>query len=329
MWPFVGIRWIRTPAGPRPGLSWPGHPANRKVSRLIRGAPVFFLHKVAGFRQSGRQSRIVHRLHIPAPPLASLVRCFWYSEGAPGPHRRERLMPNGEASIVFTLRDEEMRLYDADHPDRFTSCGLVGITGARTNCFVIDTAAEDRVVGIQFQPGGTFPFLREPASAVANQSGPLDDLWCGAASEIREQLLAAASPDAMFAVLERCLLGRLVRPLELHPAIRFACGHICRAPQVATVSGVMERIGLSQRRFIELFRAQIGLTPKGFCRVRRFQRVLENVHRKGTVDWAQVALDGGFYDQAHFIHDFQSFSGLTPATYLARATEHLNHVPMD
>jgi AraC-like DNA-binding protein len=271
----------------------------------------------------------VHRLHHPAPPLASFIRCFWYWEGAPQPHTRERLMPNGEASIVFNLRDEEMRLYDADHPERFTSCGLVGITGARTNCFAIDTATEDCVVGIQFQPGGAFPFFREPASAVANQSGPLDDLWRGAAGEIREQLLAAASPDAMFAVLERRMLARLMRPRELHPAIRFARSHICRAPQVVTVSSVMERIGMSQRRFIEIFRDQIGLTPKAFCRVRRFQRVLENVHRKNAVDWVQVALDGGYYDQAHFIHDFQGFSGLTPATYLARATEHLNHVPMD
>jgi methylphosphotriester-DNA--protein-cysteine methyltransferase len=132
----------------------------------------------------------------------------------------------------------------------------------------------------------------------------------------------------MFAVLERALMAQLVRGLELHPAIEFARGHICRAPQVATVSGVMESIGLSQRRFIELFREQVGLTPKAFCRVRRFQRVLEAVHRRKSVDWAQVALDGGYYDQAHFIHDFQGFSGLTPAAYLALATEHLNHVPM-
>jgi AraC-like DNA-binding protein len=62
--------------------------------------------------------------------------------------------------------------------------------------------------------------------------------------------------------------------------------------------------------------------------VRRFQRVLESVHRKAGVNWARVALDCGYYDQAHFIHDFQAFSGMTPAAYLARATEHLNHVPM-
>jgi AraC-like DNA-binding protein len=269
----------------------------------------------------------VHRLHIPAPPLASLIRCFWYWEGAPQPHTRERLMPNGEAAIVFNLRDDVMRLYDADDLDRYTSCGLAGLTGPRTGCFAIDTASEDRVLGIQFFPGGTFPFFREPAGELANQAVPLDFLWPGA-GELREQLLAAPSIDAMFALLERVFMKRIVRPLELHPAIGFARAYICRAPHVATIAGVVERIGLSQRRFIDLFRDQVGLTPKAFCRVRRFQRVLETVHRRDAVDWVQVALDGGYYDQAHFIHDFQAFSGLTPATYLARATEHLNHVPI-
>lgn len=269
----------------------------------------------------------MHRLHIPGPPLASLVRCFWYWEGTPQPHRRERLMPTGEAAIVFNLRDEEMRLYDADDLNRSTSCGSAALTGPRTGCFAIDTACEDRVIGIEFLPGGTFPFFREPAGEIANQSLPLDCLW-SRAGDIREQLLGAPSVDAMFAVLERALIDRMVRPLEFHPAIVFARSHICRAPHVATIAGVVDRIGLSQRRFIELFRDQIGLSPKSFCRVRRFQRVLQTVHRSKAVDWAQVALDGGYYDQAHFIHDFQAFAGMTPAAYLARATEHLNHVPM-
>lgn len=271
----------------------------------------------------------MHRLYTPASPLNAFIRCFWYWEGVPGPHARERLLPNGEASIIFNLRDDDMRIYDADDPERYTSCGMAGITGPRTACFAIDTAAEERVIGIQFQAGGSFPFFREPAAEVANQSVALDGLWGPRAALIREQLLAAPSVDAMFAILERALLGQLARPLELHPAVAFARSHICRAPHTATVGGVMQRIGLSQRRFIELFRDQIGLTPKAFCRVRRFQRVLESVHRRRSVDWAQIALDGGYYDQAHFIHDFQDFSGLTPAAYLAKATEHLNHVPMN
>ena len=270
----------------------------------------------------------MHRLHTPAPPLDAFIRCFWYWEGVPQPHARERLLPNGEAAILFNLRDDEMRIYDADDPQRYTSCGLVGISGPRTRCFAIDTAAEERVIGIQFQAGGSFPFFRAPAAEVANQSVALDCLWGPHAALIREQLLAAPSVDAMFAVLERALLAQLARPLELHPAVAFARAHICRAPHTATMAGLTQRIGMSQRRFIEVFRDQIGLAPKAFCRVRRFQRVLEAVHRRQSVDWAQVALDGGYYDQAHFIHDFQDFSGMTPAAYLAKATEHLNHVPM-
>ena len=72
----------------------------------------------------------------------------------------------------------------------------------------------------------------------------------------------------------------------------------------------------------------MGLTPKSFSRVQRFQRVLRKVHRLPSIDWADVALECGYYDQAHFIHDFQSFSGFTPTVYAARATEHLNHVPL-
>lgn len=270
----------------------------------------------------------MHCRFVPAPPLAALIRCFWYWEGMPQPHARERLMPNGEASIIFNLRDEAMRIYDAEDTRRSVSCGLAALAGARTKCCAIDTASEDRVIGIQFQPGGLYPFVGVPSGEVANRSMALEMLWGRAASALREQLLEAASVPEMFAVLERGLLARLARPLELHPAIAFARGHICRAPHVATVSGVMERIGLSQRRFIEIFRDQVGVTPKAFCRVRRFQRVLERVHRKDTVDWSQVALDGGYYDQAHMIHDFQGFSGMTPSVYLAAATEHLNHVPM-
>jgi AraC-like DNA-binding protein len=83
---------------------------------------------------------------------------------------------------------------------------------------------------------------------------------------------------------------------------------------------VLRETGLSERRFIEVFHEQVGLTPKAFCRVRRFQRVLKSVHGAREVDWAQVALDCGYYDQPHFIHDFRGFSGLTPAQYVARAT---------
>lgn len=273
----------------------------------------------------------MHRIYVPPPPLAQFVRCLWYWERVAASHARERLMPTGEPAIIFNLRDDEMHIYDAENPARYVSCGLAAISGARTNCFLIDAATEDRVVGIQFLPGGSFPFFAAPSSELENQSAPLDCLW-PRVGQVREQLLAASSVATIFAIIESALLARLVRPLALHPAVRFARARICRAPHVATVSALTEAIGLSQRRFSQLFRDQIGIAPKEFCRVRRFQHVLSTVHQARRtpvrIDWAGVALDCGYYDQPHFNHDFRAFSGLTPSDYLLRATEHLNHVPV-
>ena len=236
-------------------------------------------------------------------------------------------MPNGEPTMVINLRDDPIEIYDAEDLSHCQSYGHAVISGPRTSCIVIDTTLEDRVFGIQFQPAGAFPFFRLPASELANQSVVLEDLWSPAAKELRERLLAAKIGE-MFVLAERYLFAQMVRPLELHPAVRFARNQFCQRPQAISVAAVLAQISLSQRRLIEVFHAQVGLTPKAFCRVRRFQRLLESVHGAREVDWIDVALECGYYDQAHFNHDFREFSGLTPTQYLTRVTEHLNHVPV-
>ncbi len=268
------------------------------------------------------------RKYTPPTPLSKFVDCLWYWEGAPRTHSKERLLPNGEPAIIFNLRDDPIRLYDAQNLSRYATYGHAVLSGARSSCFVIDTQQQERVIGVQFLPGGAFPFFHMPASEAEDISIDLEDLWPGRTDEIREQLLAASSAEAMFATLERFLLQQLVRPLELHPAVTYALEQFQHSAYAARMAALTDRIGLSSRRFIELFRRQVGLSPKVFCRVGRFQRVLQTIHGKEDVDWAQIALECGYYDQLHFIHDFQSFSGLTPSGYLAAATPHLNHVPL-
>lgn len=268
------------------------------------------------------------RRYTPRPPLSAFVNCLWYWEGAPQTHTKERLLPNGECSIIFNLLEEPIRIYDAQNLSRYNSYGSAMISGARSNCFVIDTCQEERVVGIQFRPGGAFPFFQIPASELENISVDLEQLWSGRGREIREQLLAACCVDSMLALLERSLLEQLVRPLELHPAVAYAVNQFEQSANAGRVAALTDRIGLSSRRFIHLFRRQVGLTPKMFCRVRRFQNALQTIHLNKHIDWPHLALECGYYDQAHFIHEFKSFSGLTPSGYVAAATPHLNHVPL-
>lgn len=236
-------------------------------------------------------------------------------------------MPNGEPSIVVNLRDDPIQLYDPDNLSHSRCYGHSAVSGAHTNCMVIDTLQQDRAFGIQFCAGGAFPFFRMPACELENTSVELNHLWPHA-NELRERLLDALTVDAMFPIAEHFLLAQLAKPLELHPAVQFARRQFCTRPHEVSVASVFNQIGLSQRRFIQLFHEQVGVTPKAFCRVRRFQRILESVHRAREVNWVSVALDCGYYDQAHFIHDFREFSGLTPTQYWERATTHLNHVPI-
>jgi AraC-like DNA-binding protein len=87
---------------------------------------------------------------------------------------------------------------------------------------------------------------------------------------------------------------------------------------VSLVRDIARHIHLSQRRFIQVFTEEIGLTPKLFSRVRRFQQTLALVRQTTAPDWARLALDCGYFDQSHMIRDFLMFSGFSPVDYLSR-----------
>ena len=183
-------------------------------------------------------------------------------------------------------------------------------------------------MGVHFRPGGAYPFLGVPAGELSDVDVSLEAIWGVRAIELREQLLESETSEARFRVLEQTLLARICRPLAHHPAVDLALREFRSAPYIRPIKEVSEEVGLSQRRFIQLFREEVGMTPKLFCRIRRFQEVIRLIESETLVEWATVALKCGYFDQAHFIHDFRSFTGVTPTTYLSHRGEHRNHVPL-
>ena len=266
-----------------------------------------------------------HR-YFPPPPLSAFVNQFWWYEGNPSPsHLKERVLPTGTLEVVINLHEDRIRTYGREDTGKFESFDGSVLVGAYSEFFVIDTVSQQSIIGVHFRPGGAFPFFKLPAAELRDVHVPLELLWGARASELREHLREAPTPQAKFHLLEQTLLAQLARPLASHPAVSFALREF---PRARSVSAVVEQIGLSQRRFIELFSQEVGLTPKLYWRVRRFQEALRQLDRQRECDWMELALDCGYFDQAHFIHDFQSFSGLNPTTYLARRGEHQNHVAL-
>ena len=267
--------------------------------------------------------------HIPQPPLSKFVDLFWFYDGySPGPHKKERLMPDGSIELVINLNQDEARIYDRENLQKCERLPGALVCGPHSSFFVIDTAQQASVIGIHFKPGGAFPFLKMPAIELHNLHVSLEDLWGREAGLLRERLLEARTPQQKLRVLEECLLQQAFRPLERHRAVDCALGlfrNIHTAPAMSELAG---EIGISSRRFIQLFSNEVGLTPKLFARVRRFQNLLLQLRNAREIDWADLAASCGYFDQAHFIHDFKEFSGINPTAYLAQKTDHLNHVPI-
>ena len=274
-------------------------------------------------------AQLFHAVH-PPPPLGAFVESLWVFEGPPRAHALERIMPWGSAQLIVNLAEDQTRLYDPARVDAAgsgTGCRTMSgavLSGAYSQSCVIDTAEQQFVAGVSFKPGGIYPFFGLPAYETTNAHVELGALWdARSAARLRERLLEAPDAAARLTVLARAL-GSIRR--TLHPAVTHALRVFTRAPRAASIAGVTAEIGLSPKRFIERFKTEVGLTPKAFCRVRRFQQALAAVKAGVEVDWTCVALSAGYYDQAHFIHDFRAFSGLTPTMYLATRTEFQNHV---
>jgi AraC-like DNA-binding protein len=268
--------------------------------------------------------RFYHR--VPHPPLDVFIEFIWLCRNNPSPHMLERILPTGTAQLIVNLKEDETRLYDPEFPSRCVTTSGTVLTGVQSRYQVIDTSEQEFVAGVVFKPAGTVPFFRVPAHETSDADTPLDALWGDArAAALRERLLESNCHNRTVDALEAALL-EVWTPSGAHPAVTFALSAFDRAPMTTSITAVTDRVGLSAKRFIERFKMDVGLTPKRYCRIRRFQRAVTLVHQGSEIDWAAVALDCGYFDQAHFIHDFKSFAGLTPTGYQAARTSFQNHV---
>jgi len=256
--------------------------------------------------------------YCPGPPLARFVACLWWLRDAPV-HTTERIVPSGTLELVVNLHENELRIYEPGSAVCRRYSGAV-VSGAYQRFFVIDTREHASIVGVHFRPGGALPFLGVQPGELADRHVDLETLWGRSAIELRERLCAAATPADRFAVLEHGLQSRLPGLRDGHPAVPFALDQLAR-PDI-TVGEVAASVQLSRRRLIEVFTADVGMTPKRLSRVLRFQRACALARRADAPDWGQVALACGYFDQSHLIHDVRELTGTSPVQ-LVRASEHV------
>jgi AraC-like DNA-binding protein len=186
--------------------------------------------------------------------------------------------------------------------------------------------ADEPVMAVHFRPGGAFPFFGIPLSDLENAYVGLDQVWGRAGIELHERLIGAPTVAARFGILENFLLSRPWSSTRRHPGVAAALAAIEEDPSIR-IADIRDLVGVSTKQLIALFRTEVGLSPKAYARIRRFQAALRLVGT-GSVAGARVAADVGYFDQAHFVREFRSFTGMTPTQYAEQRILLPSHVPV-
>jgi AraC-like DNA-binding protein len=255
--------------------------------------------------------------YTPSPPLSAFVDRFWLHEENTQPYARERALPRGSPGLWIELGGDGLRVGCQQIPGHLQTFRESVVFGAQTRWYVVEPGRRISRMGVQFRPGGASPFFGRAAGELHGMHVPLATLWGSSASaELRERLCEAPTPGARFHLLERALLTRMNLAFSRHPAVAFALDALRATAEPRTIAHVADQSGLSHRQFIRVFHDNVGMTPKQFCRLQRFLRVVTTIQQTDAVNWAKVALDSGYYDQPHLIHDFREFVGICPTAYL-------------
>lgn len=267
---------------------------------------------------------------IPGLPLSTYVESLWFYQDLEVDHAKERMLPDGGMGLVIDLGDPPKKLYDRHDLRRYTHYRRCWVSGMQRSYIVFGAEPGSSMIGARFRPGGAAALFDFPLSELSGEVVELDLIWKDVILSLREQLVEASGAEAKFDLLERFLIDRIRARPSPDRAIHMALARL-RSWPVLRLRGLAAELGLSHKQMISRFASGVGLTPKLVSRLFRFRRTLLAVHAAGDepVDWVGLAQDHGYFDQAHLIHEFQEFSGVTPTAYAAARTQYPFYLHLD
>ncbi|HEX5101920.1 MAG TPA: helix-turn-helix domain-containing protein [Polyangiaceae bacterium] len=229
-----------------------------------------------------------------APPraLAAVVDAFWQHDGD---EQRLRILPDGCMDFIFDLES-----------------GTARLIGAMTEASVVHVPRGTRSLGVRFLPGAAAAYLSEPSSAFTDDGAPLDELSLTRRFRLAERVAAAADHAERRRLIAEFLLLGAARLRAPDPRVRRAAKLLRTQRGPGAVRSVSRELGLGERQLERLFSAHVGILPKAFARVARFERALAlmNGPLRGQ---ATLAAAAGYSDESHLIREFRALARATPA----------------
>ena len=249
-------------------------------------------------RPAFRQGEFQHHRQLPAAALAGLVEHYWYvSWDLRGlPAQQQATLPHPNVHLVV------------EH-------GQARIYGVHSGRFIRQLEGQDQVFGIKFKAGGFYPFYRQPVAKLGKQSVDVTACFGSASAHLAQQVLAATGFEAMCKVVDTFLLCYLP-PVDAQVArVSSLLARIEQERDIIAVEDVLAISGLDKRGLQRLFQKYVGIGPKWVIQRYRLHEAIAQVQAGKALSWSALALELGYFDQAHFVRDFRQLVGMAPGEY--------------
>ena len=223
------------------------------------------------------------------------------------------ILPDTCAELVIHFSDP----YKTTFSDNSISIQEQSLVVAQMKSFMkIQSYGKTGMIAVRFSAQGAYHFIRTPMNEIANGETALRHLWKDVAPEIEEKMHFTKTTNQRSQIIQSYLQIQLTRNGCIDKAIEFCVNEVKRAKGQISVDALAEKVGVSNRQLVRRFDKCVGLSPKEFVRITKFTSSLNMMNHFKNKSLTEIAVDAGYYDQAHFNHDFREFSGMTPTDYL-------------
>lgn len=258
---------------------------------------------------------MIYQESPPAPDLGQIVKCYWSIESdSMQSSEPELVLPDGCPEIIFNLSDRFIRVHSDSEERQPASL----FAGQMSKNIMLRPSGKVRLFGVRLQPAGASSVVRFSVSEITDRIVAFDDACGRDGRELEEKLNEATTFVGRISIFESWVRSNLSRRPSVDDLASKASELIFAAGGSIAVSALANRIGVSDRRLERHFKHSVGISPKMFSRIVRFQSVVRSVQNASSADVLEVALDLGYYDQSHLIRDFREFSGITPQAFFDR-----------
>ncbi len=255
-------------------------------------------------------------VHSLSDPLSTYLESIFYFKDFMPDHSIERVVPTGHLFLIFELDGVERNTFDNKTLTTNGKFNNAWISGMHKNFLSISAHENSEMLVVQFKSYGSHPFLNMAIDKLNNKVVDAERIFGNEIIELRNQLLKNQDHKKKFAAIEDWLLSKYDKSKIPGPELVQIINDLNTKP-VSNHQEVIGEYSKTQKHLIQQFKKYVGLTPKVFHRILRFNNTLNQIRNKEKLEWAKVAYDTGYSDQAHFIKEFKEFSGFNPEEFIS------------